>query len=299
MIPAKIGYFANTCEAPLYAAYEQGFWKAEGLEVELFKGDSNTLKDALATGKIDATDGLLMQWIKAVEQGLDAKFTTGIHTGCIQLIIPTNSPIKSIADLKGKTIGVPAIGSGPMNLLSRLLVQNNIDPKTGVTWKAFPQAELELVLLKGEIDVACLADPLAQLSINKGVAHSAMNSATDAPFKDEYCCLVINRGSLVRDDPAKATAIARGWMNGAVWVSKNPEAAAKLLVEKKYVPGDPDVNKKLLATYNYIPSVKGGRDAILAAAEQSRAAGILEASTDTAALAKKIWGELPDLKEVS
>lgn len=113
----RVGYFGNTCEAGVYAAYEKGFFKEEGLDVELIKGDANTLKDGLATNKIDVTDGLLNQWLKPIEQGLNVKFTAGIHTGCIQVLVPTDSAIASFKELKGKTIGVPALGGGPMSTL--------------------------------------------------------------------------------------------------------------------------------------------------------------------------------------
>ncbi|HEX2950237.1 MAG TPA: ABC transporter substrate-binding protein [Armatimonadota bacterium] len=293
-----IGYFGTTCEAPLFAAYENGFWKDEGLNVELVKGDSNTLKDALATGKVDATDGLLMQWIKAIEQGLDVKFTAGIHTGCIQILIGKKTQAKTLKDLKGKIIGVPTIGGGPMNLISRVLANNGINPKTDVTWKAFPPAELELALDKGEINVIGIPDPLAQIIVDKGKAWSILNSATTKPYDKEYCCLIVQNGKLVREHPEIAAAITRGWMRGAKWVSDHPAEAGRLEVEKKYVPGNPVLNGKILAKYNYIPSVAGGLRALALATEESKKAGILEASTDPAALAKNSFVKLPNVPEI-
>lgn len=151
----------------MFAAYENGYFKEEGLDVELIKGDHATLKESLATGKIDATDGVLQQWIKPVEQGLNVKFTAGIHNGCLQVLLPKNSPIKSVKDFKGKTIG-----GGPMNMTSRLLFQAGLDVKKDVSWRAFPAAELELALEKGEVDIIALPDPLAQIIVDKGKAVS-------------------------------------------------------------------------------------------------------------------------------
>lgn len=281
----KIGYFGNTCEGPLYAAYEKGFFKEEGLDVEMIKGDANTLKDALATGKIDATDGLLMQWLKPIEQGLDIKFTAGLHTGCIQVLVPPKSNLISIQSLKGKTIGVPAIGGGPMVLLARALAAKGINPKTDVTWKAYPYAELGLALQKKEVDAISLADPLAQMLVDQGKAKVLLNSAKHKPFASEYCCLLVINGKLVKKDPATAAAITRAVMKGSRWTHYNPDEAAKLFVEKKYILGDPAVNAKLIKSYNYIPSVKGGEQAVYIGAKQMQAAGILDKSTNVAALA--------------
>ncbi|MCX7923545.1 MAG: ABC transporter substrate-binding protein [Clostridia bacterium] len=288
----RVGHFGTTCEVPLYVAYEKGFFKDEGLDAELIKGDHATLKDGLATGKIDVTDGVLMQWIKPIEQGLNVKFTAGLHTGCLQILLPLNSDVKTVQDFKGKRIGVPAIGGGPMNLVSRLLADAGIDVKTGVTWKAFPAAELELALDKGEVDIIALPDPLAQISINKGKAKGFLSMAKHEPYSHEYCCLVVVNGTIVEKDPETAAAATRAIMKAAKWVSENPKEAAKIEVEKKYVAGDEKVNGDILHDYNYIPSVDGGEKALYTAAKEMKEIGILDKDTDTEALAKSSFVRL-------
>ncbi|NPV92784.1 MAG: ABC transporter substrate-binding protein [Firmicutes bacterium] len=289
----RVGIFATVCEVPIFAAYEKGFFKAEGLDVELIRGDANTLKEGLATGKIDATDGVLMQWIKPIEQGLDVKFTAGIHTGCIQVLVPPNSNIKTVKDFKGKTIGVTGIGGGPMNLVSRVLADNGVDLKNDVTWKAYPAAELELALEKGEVDIISLPDPVAQLIVNKGKAVKFIDMAKDEPYKSEYCCLVVQNGKFLRENPEKSAAVTRAILKAAEWVSKNPEEAAKLSVDNKYVPGDYKVNADILAGYNYQPSVDGGEKALAIAAKKMQEIGILDPSTNTDELAKKTFVRQP------
>ncbi|OPY58148.1 MAG: putative aliphatic sulfonates-binding protein precursor [Pelotomaculum sp. PtaU1.Bin035] len=291
-----IGNFGTTCEAPLFAAYENGYFKEEGLDVELIKGEPGVLKDSLATNKIDATDGVLMQWIKPAEQGLDVKFTAGIHTGCLQVLVPANSDIKTIQDFKGKTIGVTGMGGGPMNMVSRMLSDGGVDFKNDVAWKVFPAPELEQAMAKGEVDIISLPDPVAQMIIDKGVARSYMNMAVSEPYSSEYCCLVVVTGKLAKEDPAAAAAITRGFLKGAKWVAANPQEAAKLIAEKKYVPGDVDVNAKTLASYNYVPSVEAGQKALQLAAKGMKDIGILEKSTDTDELANKLFLKLPGVE---
>lgn len=285
-VKVKIGYFGNTCEVPVYAAYEKGFFKEEGLDVELIKGDANSLKEALAAGKIDATDGLLMQWLKPIESGLNIKFTAGLHTGCIQVLSKPDSKIKSVKDLKGKVIGVPAIGGGPMILASRLLSGEGFDSQKDVTWKVYPNSELPLILEKGEVDAISLADPLAQMTVDSGKGKSIYNSASDSPFKDEYCCLVVVNGTLIEKHPDTAAAITRAYMKGANWSNEHKQEIAKIETEKKYVPGEESVNAKVLAAYNYKPSVDGGSDAVLNAAKEMKKIGILAKETEPEALLK-------------
>src|SRR5215510_11501475 len=89
----RVGYIGLTCEAPIYSAVEKGFFKEEGLEVELVKCDWKNYKDVLALGGYDITHHLVMYFLKPVEQGLDVKFTGGIHRGCLRVQAAFNGPI--------------------------------------------------------------------------------------------------------------------------------------------------------------------------------------------------------------
>src|SRR3954466_14274747 len=90
--PAKIrvGYIGLTCEAPIFTAVEKGFFKEEGLDVEMVKCEWANYKDVLALGGFDVTHHLVMYFLKPVEQGLDVKFTGGIHRGCLRVQAATN-----------------------------------------------------------------------------------------------------------------------------------------------------------------------------------------------------------------
>ena len=293
----RVGYFGNSCEGHFFVAKELGFWKEEGLDVELIKGDPTTLREAVAFGKIDATDGMLMQWVKPMESGLDAKFTAGIHTGCIQTIVRVDSQIKVVTDLKGKIIGVPAIGGGPMILTSRALFLAGIDPKRDVIWKVFPYSELPLVLAKGYVDSIALADPLPQSLVEAGKARKLINQATDEPFKDEYCCLLIINGRLIREKPEIAAAITRGVLRGAVHIMNHPEDSAKLGVKKKYVPGTVALNGACVSTYCYRPSIRKLEGVLAKASAQLKEIGILNKKTDPKKLAEGSFATLPGVDE--
>src|SRR5215475_3106053 len=81
----RVGYIGLTCEAPIYADYEKGFFKEEGLEPELVKCSWSTYKDSLALGSYDITHHLVMYFLKPIEQGLDVRFLAGIHRGCLRV----------------------------------------------------------------------------------------------------------------------------------------------------------------------------------------------------------------------
>src|SRR5436305_15278199 len=105
----RVGYIGLTCEATIYTAVEKGFFKVEGLDVELVKCEWANYKDVLALGGFDVTHHLVMYFLKPVEQGLDVKFTGGIHRGCLRVQASAKSDIHTVKDLKGKRIGIPGM----------------------------------------------------------------------------------------------------------------------------------------------------------------------------------------------
>src|SRR5213596_1749716 len=135
----RVGYVGITCEAPIFSAVENGFFKEEGLDVNLVKCEWANYKDILALGGFDITHHLVMYFLKPIEQGLDVKFTGGIHRGCLRVQAATNSSINSIKDLRGKRIGVPGMGTPPFIFANRVLGAHGLNPSKEVTWLVFPE----------------------------------------------------------------------------------------------------------------------------------------------------------------
>ncbi|MDR2862986.1 MAG: ABC transporter substrate-binding protein [Puniceicoccales bacterium] len=292
-----IAHTGSSCDAPLFVAKDKGFFAAEGLDVELVLGDWSFIKEGLAFGRIAATQGLVMNYIKPIEQGLDAKFTGGIHRGCLQILAPKNSPIQKASDLIGKRIGVPALGSSPWVFASRVIGDNGGDIKRDVEWKPFPQAELKIALQKGEVDAIAIADPIAEILLSEGGVKSIVNQSTDAPYKDEYCCVVVIGGKLIRQDPKTAAGITRAILKAALWIKTNPQAAAEVAVGGKHVGGSVEVNSRVLHKLDYVPSVEGGRHAAHTAATALQRIKIVGKSTDIEKLTGRLFTTLPGVSD--
>src|SRR3712207_6329887 len=131
----RIGYIGLTCEAPLFTAVEKGFFAEEGLDVEMVRCEWATYKDALALGRYDVTHHLVMYFLKPIEQGMDVKFTGGVHRGCLRVQAVKGGPIRTVQDLRGKTIAVPGMGTPPFMFATRVLADNGIDPSRDVNWR--------------------------------------------------------------------------------------------------------------------------------------------------------------------
>lgn len=293
----NIGYQGVLCEIPTYIALEKGFFKEEGLDVTLIKGDWNTVKDGVSAGKIHAAQGLLMNWLKPIEQGLDVKISIGLHTGCLKIITTEKSGITNLAGLKGKKVGVPAFGAAPHLIAYRAIARVGLNPETDVLWKVYPAAELKIALEKNEVDAVSVADPVGAI-IEKDVAsRTLLDSAKDKPYADEYCCALGVNGKFVKSSPEVAARISRAYAKASLWISENRAEAADIIVTKKYVPVDKEFVVEVLKHYDYRPSVNDARYALGLAAKELKEVGLLSASTNTEALAKFGFVELKGLDE--
>ncbi|MEY2562129.1 MAG: sulfonate transport system substrate-binding protein [Verrucomicrobiota bacterium] len=293
----RVGYIGLTCEAPIFSAVEKGFFKEEGLEVELVKCEWANYKDVLALGGFDITHHLVMYFLKPIEQGLDVKFTAGIHKGCLRVQASTKGEIRTVQDLRGKRIGVPGMGTPPFIFANRVLGGNGIDASKDVSWRVFPAGELGLALDKGEVDAVADSEPIGSLLLADGKVRNVADQAADAPYKDEYCCAVIVNGKYLSANPKQAAAATRALLKAAKWVEANPAAAARLSVEKKYLASNPELNTVAISHLRYVPSVSGADAAVKSAAAEMKIAGMLGPTTDVADLAKRAFVHLDGVSD--
>src|SRR6266446_2967608 len=295
----RVGYIGLTCEAPIYVAYEKGFFREEGLDPELVKCNWATYKDALALGNYDITHHLVMYFLKPIEQGLDVRFLAGIHRGCLRVQAGAKTNIHTIQDLKGKSVGVPGMGTPPFVFANRVFGTHGVDASKDIQWKVYPAGELGLALKKGEVDAVANAEPIGTLLIAGGIARNVegMDEATDQPYADEYCCEIIANGKWIDANPDTAARATRAILKAAVWVQQNPKAAAQMAVDKKYLASTVELNTVAISRLKYIPSVSIAEQTLYTAAKEMREAKMLSPTTDTDALAKRAFQHLPGVTD--
>jgi NitT/TauT family transport system substrate-binding protein len=293
----RVGYIGLTCEAPIFTAVEKGFFKEEGLEVELVRCQWASYKDALALGRFDVTHHLVMYFLKPIEQGLDVKFTGGIHRGCLRVQAGMKGDIKSVKDLKGKIVGVPGLGTPPFMFATRVMAANGVDPSKDVQWRVYPAGELGLALDRGLVDAVADSEPIGSLLLAQGKVHTIADQAKDAPYKNEYCCAVLVNGTFLASNPKASAAATRALLKAAKWVNTNPAAAARLSVEKKYISSSVDLNAVAISNLDYVPGVAGAELAVSQSARDMKAVGMLAPRTDVEELARKAFVHLDGVSD--
>ncbi len=102
-----LDWFVNPDHAPLIVAKEKGYFKEQGLDVTFVApANPNDPPKIVAAGKADIAVSYQHQHQMQVDQGLPlVRIATLVATPLNSLVVLADSDIRTIADLKGKTIG--------------------------------------------------------------------------------------------------------------------------------------------------------------------------------------------------
>ena len=251
-IPGKDGAL---CGAPIYIAYENGYFAEEGFDVNLISADFETRKIGLNNGTIPIVNGDF-QFFPSIENGIDVKVVDGLHEGCIKFAVRPDSDISTVDDLKGKKIGVDEIGGTPHQVASLWLENAGIsaDPADGeVTFLPYSDGNLEFeALANGEIDVAALWDPLGSIHEKAGDVKIVFDLGTDPYFEDHFCCFLYASTKVLNDDPDEVAALLRAYRKAQEWLYENPEEAVDIIVDKNYASiEDKELAADLIKSYGF------------------------------------------------
>ena len=299
----RLIYSPSLCAAPMYIAIENGYFEEENLDIEQVTVDAAHVSEAIGADQVDVGMGLIGKLLQPIENGLPIKFTTGLHTGCTKLLVPGDSDIKSIADLKGKKIGVPGLADAATVVSKRSLSAAGIgvtEQNMEVEFSVYSRNDLPQALENGAVDAIALGDPTASIAEEQYGLTALIDTATDPEYKDEYCCAAFVTSKLAEENPKAAAAFTRAVQKASQWVQENPDETAKIIVDKQYVSGDVDFCAQILKTYNYKPSVQGGYDALKQNAEELTQIGVLKEGTDATKFADNAYiffDDVPDAPE--
>ena len=99
----KLGLAGGLCEAATHIAIVNGYFKEEGVNYEVVNFLSTAdLPAMLASGQLDANQMMLASLGVLLNSGFDIRVALGLHKGCLVIVVPADSKIESVKDLKGK-----------------------------------------------------------------------------------------------------------------------------------------------------------------------------------------------------
>jgi NitT/TauT family transport system substrate-binding protein len=148
---------------PTTLAQQLGYYKEEGLDVELqdLQGGSKALT-AMIGGSTQVTSGYYEHTIQmqAKNQSIKAFVDMGLSSGLALVVAPKNEgSIKSVADLKGKNVGVTAPGSSTDMLVKYLLSKNGFQPTDAAVSAIGAGSSAVAAVQNNQVDAAVMLEP--------------------------------------------------------------------------------------------------------------------------------------------
>jgi NitT/TauT family transport system substrate-binding protein len=216
------------CHAPQFVAEE--LLRAEGFtEIQYIKAPSNAeINEAVASGKVDFNMHFAPQWASVIDSGGAVAVLSGVHVGCFELF--GKEGIRSIADLKGRTVGIAALGSSDHLFVSVMAGHIGLDPANDIHWVTSQSPTPAELFADGKID-ACLAlPPVPQELRARRVGHVVVNSSLDRPWSQYFCCMLAGNWDFVHKYPIATKRVLRAVLKGADLCARQPELTARQLV---------------------------------------------------------------------
>lgn len=151
-------------------AVQSGWYKEAGIELELV--DIPNPVAAFGAGEVDIADGDPGTYIPAIVNKVPMKIVSNMWRNRGAYWIIAKPEIKSLADLKGKTIGAAQATGGMKLTLMEVLSQNGVDPKNDVELVAngFYQTAYA-TFTSGEVDATIIHQPYATLAEKEGIGN--------------------------------------------------------------------------------------------------------------------------------
>jgi len=147
-----------------------------------------------------------------------------------------NEGIRGVADLKGKSVGVQALGSNPHVLLTLMAAQLGLDPVRDLHWVTDPKVKPIERFVDGKIDAFLGFAPEPQELRARHIGHSILNTALDRPWSQYFCCMLGGNREYVRRNPVATKRVIRAYLKAADLCATEPTGAAQQLVEGGYTP---------------------------------------------------------------
>ena len=290
----KLTWNANAiCTVGVPVAAQRGIFAKHGLDVELvnFGGSTDQLLEAISTGKADAGVGMALRWLKPLEQGFDVRITTAIHGGCMRLFTTPASAIKSVADLKGKVVGVSDMAAPDKNFFSIVAAKQGIDPNSDIQWRQFPPDLLGVALQKGEIQAFSLGDPLAWVIRDRDGLREVANNLS-GEFQHRACCVLGISGKLIRTERPVAAALTQALLEAQDYVAANPDESAALFAQYSPTPVAQLAAMLRSHTHNHHPVGSALKEELAAYTEELKLVHVIKPGTDTARFAEKVYADV-------
>lgn len=206
-----------------------GYFQEEGLDVHFagVAGSQPALQMVLSgNGDVAAMQPITLFQMRP--KGARAKaFYTWVRHNWFYPVVIEGSPIKSLKDFKGKTIGVASMGASMIPFMKLVLADAGLDPERDVKFVASGGgAGAAALLAQGKVDVLALWSAQYAAMANAGFK---LHTFVDVnPIKSmSFAVTYAATEEWLRDNPKVAVGLGRSWARGTLFAMTNPEATVR------------------------------------------------------------------------
>jgi NitT/TauT family transport system substrate-binding protein len=230
----RVGWCSKTVTAagaPFAIATKLGWYGEAGVKVELvpLPGSTDCVK-LVATRELPFALPSAEPLAIILPQGIKAKVFYTAYQGYIYGIrVPVDSPIKSFADLKGKSIGVAAMSSAGYIVARAVAANSGLNPDRDVRIVAIGEgAQAAAMVRDKQVDALSIYDTQYTLIENVGVKLRELENKDIQRYPSNG---FIALDETLQKNRKEAVALANGYARGTVFAIANPEAAVRILWE--------------------------------------------------------------------
>src|SRR5918994_6166377 len=223
---------SGICVAPIYIAEE--LLRGEGFADVRYVAAPGGVASAQVTtrGEADFLLTFAAPLLIPMDAGEPLTVVAGAHVGCFELF--ANDTVHRIADLKGRSVGVQAIGSSNHVFLASMATYVGLDPNQDINWVTSPSPKPKELFVDGKIDAFLGFPPEPQEMRARNIGHVIVNSALDRPWSQYFCCMLAGNTAFIQNHPVATKRVARAVLNAADFCAADPEGAARRLVDRGF-----------------------------------------------------------------
>jgi len=144
--------------------------------------------------------------------------------------------IRSIRDLKGRKVGVQALGSLPNVFVNAMAAYVGLNPSKDIEWVVSPAIAPKQLFVERRIDAFLGTPPEPQELRARKIGHVIVNSAVDRPWSQLFCCMLAANRGFARKHPVATKRVLRAVLKATDFCASDPMAAARRIVDAGFTP---------------------------------------------------------------
>jgi NitT/TauT family transport system substrate-binding protein len=259
--PVRIAYLQSDIhQLPCWVALEKGFFKKEGVKVEvagIFKAGPE-LMSAFAAGALDmGYVGVAPATTAVANKTARVVVLAQVNTEGSAIVVKKDGKVQNIPELVGKSAAVPGHATVQDSLFRRALLKFKTEPDQ-VKIMVLKPPEMIGALRTDQIDAFIAWEPYPAKAVTMGVGR-ILASSRDI-WKDHPCCVLAADVKFLEMQLEKAKGVVRGHVKAIDFIRQHRDEAIK--IGMKYTGMDEASIRMAMENVNYTPvlSVEGEKE---------------------------------------